>query len=65
MSSFVPKNATTNDIIANAVRDAKQYAAAVFGVPCKATIKELEDGAFVLQPAGSDFSKFSHLRSKK
>jgi 2-C-methyl-D-erythritol 4-phosphate cytidylyltransferase len=31
------------------VRDAKEHGAAVLGVPCKATIKESEDGAFVLR----------------
>jgi 2-C-methyl-D-erythritol 4-phosphate cytidylyltransferase len=31
------------------VSDAKQYGAAVLGVPCKATIKETEDGVLVLR----------------
>jgi len=39
----------TIDEIMNVVRDAKQYGAAVLGVPCKATIKESEDGSLVLR----------------
>jgi 2-C-methyl-D-erythritol 4-phosphate cytidylyltransferase len=35
--------------ITNVVRDAKEYGAAVLGVPCKATIKESEDGSLVLR----------------
>jgi 2-C-methyl-D-erythritol 4-phosphate cytidylyltransferase len=35
--------------ILNVVRDAKEYGAAVLGVPCKATIKESEDGMVVLR----------------
>jgi hypothetical protein len=31
------------------LKDAKEHGAAVLGVPCKATIKESEDGQFVLQ----------------
>ena len=33
--------------ICDVVRDAKAHGAAVLGVPCKATIKESEDGSFV------------------
>ncbi|VEU40033.1 unnamed protein product [Pseudo-nitzschia multistriata] len=33
--------------ICDVVRDAKEHGAAVLGVPCKATIKESEDGSFV------------------
>eukprot|EP00529_Nitzschia_sp_RCC80_P026357 CAMPEP_0113473542 /NCGR_PEP_ID=MMETSP0014_2-20120614/18100_1 /TAXON_ID=2857 /ORGANISM="Nitzschia sp." /LENGTH=349 /DNA_ID=CAMNT_0000366317 /DNA_START=84 /DNA_END=1133 /DNA_ORIENTATION=+ /assembly_acc=CAM_ASM_000159 len=33
--------------ICNVVRDAKEHGAAVLGVPCKATIKESNDGTFV------------------
>jgi 2-C-methyl-D-erythritol 4-phosphate cytidylyltransferase len=33
--------------VCNVVNDAKEVGAAVLGVPCKATIKESEDGAFV------------------
>eukprot|EP00529_Nitzschia_sp_RCC80_P026168 CAMPEP_0113463118 /NCGR_PEP_ID=MMETSP0014_2-20120614/12470_1 /TAXON_ID=2857 /ORGANISM="Nitzschia sp." /LENGTH=346 /DNA_ID=CAMNT_0000355057 /DNA_START=113 /DNA_END=1153 /DNA_ORIENTATION=- /assembly_acc=CAM_ASM_000159 len=33
--------------ICNVVRDAKTHGAAVLGVPCKATIKESDDGTFV------------------
>ncbi|KAG7366690.1 2-C-methyl-D-erythritol 4-phosphate cytidylyltransferase-domain containing protein [Nitzschia inconspicua] len=33
--------------VCNVVCDAKQHGAAVLGVPCKATIKESEDGEFV------------------
>lgn len=39
----------TIEEVCNVVRDAKQHGAAVLGVPCKATIKESEDGAFVLR----------------
>ena len=39
----------TIEEIMNVVRDAKQYGAAVLGVPCKATIKESEDGLLVLR----------------
>jgi len=35
--------------VVHVVRDAKQCGAAVLGVPCKATIKESEDGQFVLR----------------
>jgi 2-C-methyl-D-erythritol 4-phosphate cytidylyltransferase len=35
--------------ITNVVRDAKEHGAAVLGVPCKATIKESEDGSLVLR----------------
>ncbi len=35
--------------VCHVVRDAKQHGAAVLGVPCKATIKESEDGTFVLR----------------
>jgi 2-C-methyl-D-erythritol 4-phosphate cytidylyltransferase len=35
--------------VCNVVRDAKKYGAAVLGVPCKATIKESEDGETVLR----------------
>ena len=35
--------------ISDVVRDAKEYGAAVLGVPCKATIKESEDGNLVLR----------------
>jgi 2-C-methyl-D-erythritol 4-phosphate cytidylyltransferase len=35
--------------ISDVVRDAKEYGAAVLGVPCKATIKESEDGSLVLR----------------
>lgn len=37
----------TIDEICNVVRDAKTHGAAVLGVPCKATIKESDDGSFV------------------
>ena len=37
----------TIDEICHVVRDAKEHGAAVLGVPCKATIKESADGAFV------------------
>jgi 2-C-methyl-D-erythritol 4-phosphate cytidylyltransferase len=39
----------TIDEIVNVVKDAKQFGAAVLGVPCKATIKESEDGRTVLR----------------
>jgi 2-C-methyl-D-erythritol 4-phosphate cytidylyltransferase len=39
----------TIEEIMNVVRDAKEYGAAVLGVPCKATIKESEDGLLVLR----------------
>jgi len=39
----------TIEEISNVVRDAKEYGAAVLGVPCKATIKESEDGSTVLR----------------
>ena len=35
--------------ICHVVQDAKEYGAAVLGVPCKATIKETEDGTMVLR----------------
>lgn len=35
--------------ISDVIRDAKEYGAAVLGVPCKATIKESEDGSLVLR----------------
>ncbi|GAX13480.1 2-C-methyl-D-erythritol 4-phosphate cytidylyltransferase [Fistulifera solaris] len=35
--------------VCHVVRDAKEYGAAVLGVPCKATIKESEDGSTVLR----------------
>ena len=35
--------------VCHVVRDAKEYGAAVLGVPCKATIKESDDGATVLR----------------
>jgi len=37
----------TIEEICNVVREAKEHGAAVLGVPCKATIKESEDGSFV------------------
>jgi 2-C-methyl-D-erythritol 4-phosphate cytidylyltransferase len=37
----------TIEEICNVVTDAKEHGAAVLGVPCKATIKESEDGEFV------------------
>jgi len=37
----------TIEEICNVISDAKEYGAAVLGVPCKATIKESEDGSFV------------------
>ena len=39
----------TIEEISNVVRDAKEYGAAVLGVPCKATIKESEDGSTILR----------------
>lgn len=39
----------TVEEIENVVRDAKEYGAAVLGVPCKATIKESEDGSLILR----------------
>ena len=39
----------TIDEISQVVTDAKEYGAAVLGVPCKATIKESEDGTTVLR----------------
>lgn len=39
----------TIEEICNVLRDAKEYGAAVLGVPCKATIKESEDSATVLR----------------
>lgn len=39
----------TIDEISNVVRDAQTHGAAVLGVPCKATIKESEDGSTVLR----------------
>ena len=39
----------TIEEVTNVVKDAKEHGAAVLGVPCKATIKESEDGAFVLR----------------
>lgn len=39
----------TIDEVCHVVRDAKECGAAVLGVPCKATIKESEDGQFVLR----------------
>ena len=39
----------TLEEIHDVVRDAKKYGAAVLGVPCKATIKESEDGSTVLR----------------
>lgn len=35
--------------ICDVITDAKEYGAAVLGVPCKATIKESEDGSLVLR----------------
>ena len=35
--------------ISNVIRDAKAHGAAVLGVPCKATIKESDDGSTVLR----------------
>lgn len=37
----------TIEEICDVVKDAKEHGAAVLGVPCKATIKESEDGSFV------------------
>jgi len=39
----------TIEEICNVINDAKEHGAAVLGVPCKATIKESEDGSFVLR----------------
>jgi len=39
----------TIDEVCRVVRDAKAHGAAVLGVPCKATIKETEDGSMVLR----------------
>jgi 2-C-methyl-D-erythritol 4-phosphate cytidylyltransferase len=39
----------TIEEVCNVVRDAKEHGAAVLGIPCKATIKESEDGSFVLK----------------
>jgi 2-C-methyl-D-erythritol 4-phosphate cytidylyltransferase len=39
----------TIEEVCNVVSDAKEHGAAVLGVPCKATIKESGDGAFVLR----------------
>jgi 2-C-methyl-D-erythritol 4-phosphate cytidylyltransferase len=39
----------TIDEVCNVVGDAQEHGAAVLGVPCKATIKESEDGSFVLR----------------
>ncbi|GKY99855.1 hypothetical protein MPSEU_000939200 [Mayamaea pseudoterrestris] len=39
----------TIDEVCSVVKDAKQFGAAVLGVPCKATIKESEDGQVVLR----------------
>lgn len=39
----------TIEEISNVIRDAKEYGAAVLGVPCKATIKESDDGSTVLR----------------
>lgn len=39
----------TIEEITNVIKDAKEYGAAVLGVPCKATIKESEDGSTVLR----------------
>lgn len=39
----------TIEEISNVVKDAKECGAAVLGVPCKATIKESEDGSTVLR----------------
>lgn len=39
----------TIEEICNVVKDAKEYGAAVLGVPCKATIKESQDGSTVLR----------------
>jgi len=37
----------TIEEVCNVIGDAKEHGAAVLGVPCKATIKESEDGSFV------------------
>lgn len=39
----------TIEEVCNVIVDAKNHGAAVLGVPCKATIKESEDGEFVLR----------------
>eukprot|EP00980_Cylindrotheca_fusiformis_P031095 scaffold25826_cov132-Cylindrotheca_fusiformis.AAC.3 len=39
----------TIEEVCNVVEDAQEHGAAVLGVPCKATIKESDDGAFVLR----------------
>jgi 2-C-methyl-D-erythritol 4-phosphate cytidylyltransferase len=39
----------TIEEICNVVKDAKEYGAAVLGVPCKATIKESDDGSTVMR----------------
>ena len=39
----------TIEEISNVVKDAKEFGAAVLGVPCKATIKESDDGSTVLR----------------
>jgi 2-C-methyl-D-erythritol 4-phosphate cytidylyltransferase len=39
----------TIEEVCNVISDAKEHGAAVLGVPCKATIKESEDGEFVLR----------------
>nr|AYV97150.1 2-C-methyl-D-erythritol 4-phosphate [Haslea ostrearia] len=39
----------TVEEICNVIGDAKEFGAAVLGVPCKATIKESEDGSLVLR----------------
>lgn len=39
----------TIEEVCNVVTDAQEHGAAVLGVPCKATIKESEDGSFVLR----------------
>jgi len=39
----------TIEEICNVVKDAKEHGAAVLGVPCKATIKESDDGSTVLR----------------
>mmetsp|Transcript_1638 Transcript_1638/g.4921 ORF Transcript_1638/g.4921 Transcript_1638/m.4921 type:complete len:282 (-) Transcript_1638:198-1043(-) len=39
----------THEEIKDVLRDAAEHGAAVLGVPCKATVKESEDGEFVLR----------------
>lgn len=39
----------TVEEVCNVVNDAQEHGAAVLGVPCKATIKESENGSFVLR----------------